>query len=280
MAADQVHINGTQVHPAQAGAYGTRNVLIDGTDFSDVPETLFLQDNPTKDGQILLGSWAGARPFTVMIATDMVGAGTEAKGKDEAIALNRLCSPVNGLVEFKVVRDNPAGGIYTRVLKAVPTGRAHWRWSRGNDGPGVRANGNVLWQREFLAPYPWWRGSVEDETNTTSGTTPLALVCTRLGDIPCGVKISISTAGTLGQVTITDGVNTMVAVATFNGTPKVIDWHHTTPGQVDWTTGITFTGRPNLEMHSATTTLTFTPVAGSSGTHTILAEWYPLWEMA
>lgn len=281
MAADAIHLNGTQIHPDQPGLYGTRNVLVDGTEFPDVPETLFLQDNPTKDGQILLGSWAGARPFTIVVFTDLGATGTEAKGKDEAAALNRLCSPVQSLVEFKVVRDNPAGGSYSRVLKATPVGRAHWQYTAQPGGLGVRPSGNLRWQREFVAPYPWWRNATATpDSFACSGTSPNSKALARTGDLACGLKVSISTTGTLPGITLFDGVNTMVLVASFSGTAKWVDWHHTIPGQVDWSPGIAFAGRPHLELHSDPTTITATPAGGSSGTHTVGIDWFPLWEMA
>ena len=279
--ADELWIGSTQISPDQPGLYGTRNVLIAGTDLGTPPEDLFLQDIPSGDGQIFLGSWTGGRPVKLAVSTDMGSSGTLAKGQSEAAALSALIRPTSGPVSLKVVRDNPGGGSYSRLLRVVPTDRPGWSYSESPGRPGVSPRGHVLWLADLLAPYPWWRNaSVTTTSDTTTGTTPKAIPVTRSGDLPCGCKISISTTGTLSQVTITDGVNTMVVVAGFSGTAKSIDWKHTIPGEVSLSSGVSLSGRPNVELHSATTTLTFTPVAGSTGTHTFTIEHYPVWETA
>lgn len=277
--ADELWIGSTQVSPNQAGLYGTRNMVVEGTDFGTPPEELFLQDSPSGDGQVYLGSWSGGRPVQLTISTNMGATGTLAKGQSEAAALTALIRP--GPVVLKVVRDNPAGGSYSRVLRVVPVGRPGWTYSSSPGKPGVSPRGHVLWVAELKAPYPWWRNaSASTTSDTTTGTTPKAIAITRSGDLPCGCKISISTSGTLNQVTVTDGVNTMVINAGFSGTAKYVDWKHTIPGEVSVSSGVTFSGRPNIELHSATTTLTFTPGAGSTGTHTFQIDHYPTWETA
>lgn len=275
--ADQLWINGTQVHPQVAMTYGSISVV--SLDWGTPDTETFLDPRPLADGMVFRGQVTKDRRFTLVLNVD--GVGSLAKGQDTWEDVLDIINASNGLVNYKYVRDGGGGGTVTRQLMALATSEPAWTWVRGGGmgTPGLRPNGNVVVELPCVAPYPWWRNATDtDETITTSGTTPANKVLTRSGMLPVGLLVKVSTTGSLAEMTVSDGVRTMVLSATFNGTPKGVDWYYTDPTATSIDSGVTISTTSHLSLHSASTTITITPGAGSTGDHTVALSWYPAWK--
>jgi hypothetical protein len=132
-----------------------------------------------------------------------------------------------------------------------------------------------------MCPFPWPRQEstdVETGTKALSGTTAGDIALTRTGTRTCGVKVAITTDGTLGGMTISDGVRSMVLTATFGAGAKGVDWYYTDPTAATIDSGVVLSIPAHLSMHSATTTMTCTPAGGSSGNHSVVFSWHPIFD--
>lgn len=278
--ADTLAINGTTVGleavSAPSGGYGS--VLVVALDWG-VPDVVqFLDPRPLGDGKVFRGQVSQDRKFTLGLAG--YGAGSLAKGQDTWQAVLELLRNTAGAVSYKYTRTDGTGGSVVRELLAIVDGDLPaWQLVDKPGEPGMRPNGNWLMTLSCRALHPWFRNFTETTTTISpSGTTPANSAITRSGTRPCGLQVKVSTAGTLGSITISDGSRSMVLTATFNATPKGIDWYYSDPGATSIDSGVTIGIPSHLSMHSATTTITATPGIGSSGNHTVTVKHKPVWE--
>lgn len=269
---------GTQVGldytTAPTGGYGEVGVV--ALDWGTPSDVLFLDPRPLSPGMIFRGRASKDRTLTLaMFGKD---AGTLAKGQTTWEKLQDLLTG-SSPVSLYYKRDHPTSGFIERELLAVPVDVPGPALVKGGGEPGVRVNGNLLMVTSWVAPFPLFRSVTEESVSfNCTGTTPNATVIARTGQRPCGVKVSVSTTGTLGSITISDGNRQMVLTATFGASAKSVDWYHADPTGTSIDSGVTLSIPAHLSLHSASTTITATPGGGSSGTHTITVYHYPLWE--
>lgn len=280
--ADQLFVNGVELGleavAAPAGGYG--EIYVVSLDWGTPDAELFFDPRPLADGRSFQGSRAQDRRFTLGLAIDEPG--SYAKGQSTWEALLDLFRADEGPVQLKYIRTNPEGGSFTRELLVVPEGMPGYANVRGGGAgvAGIRPNGNAIQLWSLVAPFPWWRDvSVTATTTLTcSGTSPDSEVITRSGKRACGLEVKISTTGTLPSITLSDGQRTMVLTATFNATPKGVDWYYTDPTATSIDAGVVISIPAHLSLHSDPTTITATPGLGSSGTHTVTIKHRAIWE--
>ena len=273
---DILYINTTAVHPAKTPfSYGTSNLFL--LDWGTPDAEMFMDAVPLADGSAFRGRVTKARNFTLGIVVSDVG--TAAKGQDVWGEVLALVSANNGIVDYRYVRQTGAGATIDRRLQAIVVGEPAWRWSEANSGDGLRLSGNVFITLPCVAPFPWWRDTDYTEvTLSPTGTTPASSAITRGGHLACGLEVKISTAGTLGSMTMLDGNRSLTLAATVSGTPKGIDRFYTDPHAVAVDAGVTSGIPGSLSLHSATTTITATPIAGASGAHTVRLRYFKTWK--
>lgn len=277
--ADTLHVNGTQIGlddiAAPGSGYGYVRVV--GLSWGTPDSAQFLDPRPLGDGKVFRGSVPQDRRFTLTISGH--SSGSLAKGQDTWLAVLNLFRTNTGTVSFKYTRTDGAGGTVTRELLAVVAGELPG-WELNRSGIGMRPNGNFLMQIPCLAPYPWFRSYVEtDSTLTLTGSASNSVVVTRSGSRVCGVQVKVSTTGTLDAVTIQDGSRSITLTATFNSTPKGVDWYYADPSATVIDSGVVVSAPGHISLHSSSVTFTGQSVSASaSGTHTIAFKHKPVWE--
>lgn len=273
--ADALYVNGTQVHPsASPFSFGVCNVV--GLDWGTPDSETFLDPVPLADGMAFRGHVTKERRFTVVLSVS--DCGSYAKGQDVWQQILTLIDTGNGLVNFRYVRNDGAGGTIDRRLMAIVDGQPAWAWNPSGGGDGLRPGGNVVVTLPCLAPFPWFRDTDYDEVFITpSGTTAAGVTFSRPGQLGCGVEVKASTAGALTGITLNDGLRTMALTATFTGTPKGVDWFHTDPTSATVDTGVTVGVPASISLHTSTAVITCTPAGSSSAQHTVRLRFFPTW---
>lgn len=262
---------------ALSGGYGyVRVVALDwGTPALDQ----FLDPRPLADGMMFRGQVNKERTFTLGLYVS--GAGSWAKGQDNWQVLNSIFRVDGGSpLRFWFSRSTGAGGTQNVELLGVPVGTPGWAGVRGG-APGIRPNGNLLYNTTVMCPYPWPRQeSTDAETDHIHLLNAAAdhVHLTRTGTRPCGVKVQVETDGSLAEVTISDAVRTMTLSATFGASAKGVDWYYTDPTATSIDSGVTLSIPAHLSLHSAETVMTCTPGAGSTGNHVVTFSWLPTFD--
>lgn len=277
--ADALYIAGTQVgidsQTAPTGGYGT--IRVASLDWGTPDEEAFYDARPLMDGVVFRGAVSKSRTVRLSLFLEPTSYSKGQTSWDAVQTLFRSATPIS----LRYDRTNPAGGTISRELLARCVGKPGYADVRGGGAgtPGLRPNGNAFFNCELVAPFPWFREYTETTTTlTTTGTTPVATpTVTRGGRLTCGLRLHISSTGTLNSVTVSDGSRSMTLTGTFGSTPGIVDWYYTDPTATS-TSGLTLSIPAHLSLHSATTTLTVTPGGGSSGTHTVQVKHKALWE--
>lgn len=274
--ADQLWVNGTQVHPsATPFSYGTCNVI--GLDWGTPGSDTFLDPVPLADGMAFRGHVTKERRFTIVLA--VTDCGSEAKGQDVWQQVCSLIDTGNGLVNFRYVRQDGTGATIDRRLMAISEGEPAWAWNPdGGGSDGLRPNGNVVITIPCVAPFPWFRDTDYDEAFITpSGTTAAGVTFARAGQRNIGLEIKATTAGALTGFTLNNGLRTMTLTATFTGTPKGVDWYYTDPAAISIDSGVVVGTPASISLCTSTAVITCTPSGGSSAQHTVRLRYYPTW---
>jgi len=278
VADESFRIDSTQVHPNVAWTYGTMWMLPSGPGAADVD--MFLDSRPMESGLVFRGRVTRDRPFPLRLYVDLgSSAPSRPKGYQNWEDLLDLLSAEKGLVSFQHWRDDAVSGTVKRELLAQVIEEPPAAYVVGGDEPGIRPNGNILFETQCVAPFPWWRtvGGATDSIVVT-GATPNDKAIARGGQLVCGVRISITTTGALSAMTVSDGVRSIVLTATFGASAKYVDWYCTDPTATEIGSGVTINRDAHISLHSDPTTITCTPNGGATGTHTVALTWYALWK--
>lgn len=256
--ARQVWIDSQQIYPdvTYTDAVSGRTAavsLFHPLDWGAAPIDHYTVPAAVGDGDIYMGTHAGARPFTLNLSgqcPDIPEAYLEAYKDDLHAKMLSWFKPGSRRVTIKSVRYKMTGASSTasveRVLYAKPAAYQSWAIQPGGMGQ-FHASPVVEYSVPLVAHYPWWldsttAGQYKDDTHALT-TSSGSLTLTNDGDRAAGFQVRFQCAATATAVSfsVTYGSGLLTFACTTTLSPSswtVFDFRCADPQKVYMVSGI------------------------------------------